>query len=106
MSVPPASAAAFALSFARQYIAKYMGHQQEQQLQQQQNQDQEEVINVEHDTDTAEWESNSTGFEFIFPIALNREFSAILLLNLFSFYQPHLTACSVQIKIEAMTCVR
>ncbi|KAH8300743.1 hypothetical protein KR059_001332 [Drosophila kikkawai] len=61
MSVPSASAAAFALSFARQYIAKYMGQQQEQQQQQEQlqqqqmrNQDQEEVINVEHDTVTAE----------------------------------------------------
>ncbi|XP_020816778.1 paired box protein Pax-6 isoform X1 [Drosophila serrata] len=58
MSVPSASAAAFALSFARQYIAKYMGQQQEQQQQQQQlqqrHQDEEEVINVEHDTATAE----------------------------------------------------
>ncbi|XP_017128706.1 paired box protein Pax-6 isoform X1 [Drosophila elegans] len=65
MTLPPASAAAFALSFARQYIAKYMGtpinlghnlassgaadHQSSEDEEGQE--EEEEVINVEHDAE-------------------------------------------------------
>jgi len=62
MTLPSASAAAFALSFARQYIAKYMGtpinlaHQpgavrNQDQSDEEEEEDEEEVINVEHDAE-------------------------------------------------------
>ncbi|XP_052844702.1 paired box protein Pax-7 isoform X1 [Drosophila gunungcola] len=67
MTLPPASAAAFALSFARQYIAKYMGtpinlghnlapsnaadHQSSEDEEGQEEEEEEEVINVEHDAE-------------------------------------------------------